>query len=116
MNRKQQASRIEELTELLISKTQDIPEEVQRAFTKRAVEDARKLLSGNDIALDTLSYSLYRAYILGAALYDNDNLINKFEENKKIEQEVKPTALKAVKKSSNKNSKIISFPKASFNV
>lgn len=115
MNRQQQSSRIEELTELLISKTQEIPEEVQKAFTKRAIEDARKLLSGNDIALDKLSYSLYRAYILGAALYDNDNLINKFEENK-IEQEVKPTVLKAVKKTSNKSSKIISFPKASFNV
>ncbi|MNJ90353.1 hypothetical protein D3C87_79490 [compost metagenome] len=111
MNRSIQSKEIEELSELLIIKTQNIPDNVKKAFTQRAVDDARKLINSGDLALDKLSYSLYRAYILGAALSDSDDLISKIEENK-IMQETKPSTKNSVRK----DSKIISFPKASFNL
>lgn len=79
----------EQMAELLISKTQSIPDHVQKAFIRRAVEDARGLLQNkNDLALDKLAYTIYRAYTLGAALYDGDNLITKFEEIEQTEKEV----------------------------
>lgn len=72
---------LEELADLLIEKTQNIPDDVKKAFVKRAVEDAKNLMqmfeSTGKTDLKKLSFTIYRAYSLGAALYDGDKLISK---------------------------------------
>lgn len=66
------------LADLLIEKVQNIPDPIKKAFIKRAVDDARvaiKEIKNDTMDLQKLSYIIYKAYLLGAALYDGDKLI-----------------------------------------
>lgn len=73
----------EVMAELLISKAQNMPDKIKKAFVRRSVEDAKQLKkfiiegieTNGEIDLQKLSYSIYKAYTLGAALYDGDQLI-----------------------------------------
>lgn len=90
------------LAELLVSKAQSIPDQVKKAFVKRSVEDAKHLKlfieADGEVDLEKLSFAIYKAYTLGAALYDGDKLIEEAEDN----YEVEVTA-----KSDNNDSKIV---------
>lgn len=67
----------EALADLLISKAENIPDNVKKAFIRRSLDDAKNILKEEDnISLEKLTYIIYRAYSLGAALYDGDKLIS----------------------------------------
>ncbi|AEO93557.1 gp298 [Bacillus phage G] len=69
------------LADLLVAKVQDLPDPVKKAFVKRSVEDATNIMqifeSEGFVDLQKLSFAIYKAYSLGASLYDGDQLIAK---------------------------------------
>ena len=73
-------SREENLADLLVQTAQNIPDGIKKAFVKRSVDDAKDfiVLTEKDgcIDLQKLSFLIYKAYSLGAALYNDDRLIN----------------------------------------
>lgn len=84
--------REEILADLLVDKTQNMPDSIKKAFVKRAVDDAKNLIEiiekDGHIDLQKLSFTIYRAYSLGAALYDGNKLITSdFENEEKTNEE-----------------------------
>jgi hypothetical protein len=76
----------EKVAEQLIEKVEALPDYVKKAFMKRSMDDARELLDSNDpIDLQKTAYAIYRAYTLGAALYDGDRIINVAEKKDDID-------------------------------
>lgn len=71
-----------------------IPDELLNLFTKNAVKHAKKMIKNKDIDLQSLSYMLYRSYVIGMmyANLNNKNSIKKYSKRK-----IKKSKLKIVK-------------------
>ncbi|MDF2534857.1 MAG: hypothetical protein K0R18_1016 [Bacillales bacterium] len=72
----------EQMAEELVEKAHNLPEQLKKALTKRSIQDAKNLLlSDEEFTLEKLAFTIYRAYVLGAALYAGDKQIDNNHDN-----------------------------------